>query len=160
MGAWKILKFRPSGGCPGNTSGSPGPRSQYGFNLIEVLVAVAILGAIGVVFIAAMTTANRSLGVLDEKTQAEALIRSQLDGIKLAPYLDAGNYAVTVTLPPQYSMTINVESPQKIGINQTPLDVLEGYPVTTLQEITVSIFRAGDGADRFVLSIGTYKVKE
>ena len=75
-------------------------RGQKGFTLIEVLVAVAILAAIGVTFIGAIGTGYGSVRILDEKTQAEALIRSQLDDIKVSPYLDSGNYTVTVTLPP------------------------------------------------------------
>jgi len=135
-------------------------RGQRGFTLIEVLVAVAILAAIGVAFITSIDTGYRSARILDEKTQAEALIRSQLDDIRVSPYQDSGNYTVTVTLPPQYSMTINVEPPQQIGLDRIPLEDLVEEPVTTIQEITVSVFRTGNGSDRPVLSVGTYKVKE
>jgi len=135
-------------------------QGKRGFSLIEVVVAVTILAAIGVTFISAIDSGSRSVRILDEKTQAEALIRSQLDDIKASPYLEDGNYTVTVTLPPQYSMTINVESPQQVGIDRIPLEELVEYPVTTLQEITVSVFRTGNGGDRIVLSVSTYKVKD
>ncbi len=125
-------------------------------------MAVAILAAIGVTFIGATDTGYRSVRILDEKTQAEALIRSQLDDIKVSPYQDSGNYTVTVTLPPQYSMSIKVTAPTQIGTadNSTTLEELVGYPVTTIQEITVSVFRTGSDGDRPVLSVGAYKVKE
>jgi len=51
-------------------------RRQRGFTLIETIVAVAILAAIGVTFISAINTGYGSVRMLDEKTQAEALIRS------------------------------------------------------------------------------------
>ncbi len=145
---WKV-RFRPF-------------RRQSAFTLIEVLVAVAIFAAIGVTFINAINTGYGSVRILDEKTQAEALIRSQLDDIKASTYQDSGNYTVTVTLPPQYSMSINVTAPRCIGTadNCTSLEELMGEPVTTIQEITVSVFRTGSDGDRPVLSVGTYKVKE
>ncbi|MBA7473867.1 hypothetical protein ES707_09212 [subsurface metagenome] len=144
---WKV-RFRPF-------------RRQSAFTLIEVLVAVAIFAAIGVTFISAINTGYGSVRILDEKTQAEALIRSQLDDIKASTYQDSGNYTVTVTLPPQYSMSINVTAPRCIGTadNCTSLEELMGEPVTTIQEITVSVFRTGSDGDRPVLSVGTYKVK-
>ena len=139
-------------------------RGQRGFTLIEILVAVAILAAIGGAFIAAMTTAQKGVGTLDEKTQAKALAHSQLEQIKGAPYPVEepfyGNdvYPVTVDLPPQYSMSINVTTPTKIGTadNYTSLEELLGGDVTTIQEITVSIYRTGN---RPVFSLSCYKSK-
>ena len=132
------------------------------FTLIEVVVAVAILAAIGVTFIRAIDTGYRSVRILDEKTQAEALIRTQLDYIQASIYQDTGNYTVTVTLPPQYSMSINVTAPKRIGTadNYTSLEELMGEPITTIQEITIKVSRTGIDGDRPVLSIGTYKVQE
>ena len=54
-------------------------RGQKGLTLIEVLVAVAVLAAIGVAFMVSMNAAYKGVGVLDEKTQAKALARSQLE---------------------------------------------------------------------------------
>jgi len=134
------------------------PRGQAGISLIETLVAVAILGAIGVTYMTAMSTAYRSVGIVDEQQQAETLARSQLEDIKNAPYQESGEYPITVNLPPQYSMSITVTPPMHIGTleNNTPLEVLMGGPVTTIQEITVSI-RHGD---KPVLSVACYKVKQ
>ena len=142
-------------------------RGEGGLTLIEVLVAVAILGAIGVAFMLAMTTATKGVGVLDEKTQAKALAHSQLEQIKAAPYPSEepfyGNdvYPVTVDLPTQYSMVINVVPPTCIGEsdNCTPLEELLEGEVTTIQEITVSIFRTGGEVDKPVFSLSCYKSK-
>ena len=126
-------------------------RGQKGFTLIEVTFAVGILAVIGVVFIGSLNTAYRSVGVLDEKTQAEALARSQMEIIKDSTYNDSGNYtALTVDLPPQYSMSINVQ-------DITPTPTLQE---NTLQEIKVSVSRPTGEGDRPIFSVSTYKVKE
>lgn len=141
-------------------------RRQRGFTLIEVLVAVAILAAIGVTFISAIGTGYGGVKVIDEKTQAEALIRSQLDALMVSTYEDSEMSAYPRTdmyleqritdLPPQYSIVITVETPQQIGLDRIPLEELMAYDITTIQEITISVFRA----DLPILSIGSYKVKE
>ena len=115
-------------------------REQTGFSLLEVLIALGILAAIGVVFMTSLSTAHRSVGALDEQTQAEALIRSQLEKIKDVPYQDSegsGWYQDQriVDLPPQYSLSINV---QDITPNPSP-------QLTTLHAITVSLSRPTGG---------------
>jgi len=142
-------------------------RGQRGLTLVEVLVAVVILAAIGVAFMTSMNTAYKGVGVLDEKTQAKALAHSQLEQIKNAPYpveepfYGTDVYPVTVDLPTQYSMLINVVPPTCIGEadNCTPLEELLGGSVTTIQEIKVSIFRTGSEGDRPVFSLSCYKSK-
>lgn len=116
---------------------------------MEILIAVGILSVIGVVFIGSLNTAYRSVGVLDEQTQAEALARSQMEDIKDSTYQDSGNYTVTVDLPPQYSISIDVEVPTIVSAN-----------TTTLQEIKVSVSRPTGEGDRPIFSVSTYKVKE
>lgn len=117
---------------------------------MEILIAVGILSVIGVVFIGSLNTAYRSVGVLDEQTQAEALARSQMEIIKDSTYQDSGNYtALTIDLPTQYSLSINVEVPTIVSAN-----------TTTLQEIKVSVSRPTGEGDRPIFSVSTYKVKE
>ncbi len=130
-------------------------REQRGIGLIESLVAASIVAAIGVAFMSAMFTGYRSVGILDEKLQAEILIRSQIEYIKNSAYQESGNYPVTVTLPSQYSMDITVTSPSCIGTadNCITLDDLMGEHITTIQEITVAVQHGGLP----VLSVAFYK---
>ncbi len=136
---------------------SPVSRGEGGFTLIESLVAVAILGAIGVVFMVAMNTAYGSVGTTDERSQAEALIRTQLDDIKAATYRLDGVYPVTVSVPNQYSVTITVETLDEIGRSST---CEADSNCNTLQDITVAVTRPEDGGDRTILSVSSYKVRE
>ncbi len=132
-------------------------QEQRGISLAEALVAVGILGAIGVTFMTAMSTAYKNVGIMDEQQQAEVLARSQLEDIKNAPYQDSGEYPITVDIPSRYSMSITVTPPMRIGTldNNTPLEELVPPPVTTIQEITVSVSHEG----KPVLSVACYKVK-
>lgn len=53
-----------------------------GFTFIEVLLAVAILGVIGIAFMSALATASSVLIIGDERTTAESLVRRQLEYVK------------------------------------------------------------------------------
>ena len=72
------------------------PRSvkngQNGFSLIEILVSLAIFGAIGVVFISGLITGEKGLMVSQERVAAESLAKSQVEYIKKQGYISVFNY--------------------------------------------------------------------
>ncbi len=57
-----------------------------GFTLVEVLIAIAILGIITVAFAAAMSTTTTTLIIGDERTTAESLARRQMEYVKSQGY--------------------------------------------------------------------------
>ncbi|MDD5509367.1 MAG: type II secretion system protein [Dehalococcoidales bacterium] len=62
-------------------------KSEKGFTLIMVLVAIAILGLIAVIFAGGISTGAKSVFVSDERVTAESLARSQLESIKNQTYI-------------------------------------------------------------------------
>ena len=50
-------------------------REQRGFSLIETVIALGVLGLIGVAFLSALTGSGKATGRLSDGVQAEALIR-------------------------------------------------------------------------------------
>lgn len=102
-------------------------REQRGFSLIEMLVAVAILAAIGVVFLSALSTISKSTGLYEQRVTALGLAQSQTEIIKQAPY--AANYdnvSAPTNKPAGYEITISATG-----------------NVTGKQEITVAVSRDG-----------------
>ena len=61
-------------------------RDQKGQSLIEVLIALAILGIVAVTFLIALTTSSTAIIIADERTTAESLARSELEYVKSQPF--------------------------------------------------------------------------
>lgn len=130
-------------------------REQKGIGLLEVVVAAAILGLIGVGFLAALNTNSKATGALDERVTAANLVADYLEVISNSAYDTEPPYydddVDHITIPFQYKADINVEC----SINS---DGTEFGPCTgseTLQKITVTVSREGE----HILSICTYKAK-
>jgi prepilin-type N-terminal cleavage/methylation domain-containing protein len=68
-----------------------------GFTLIEVVVAVALLGIIGVTVLSGLSTAAASLILADRRATAESLARSQMEYVKNQGYVNATSPTWQVT---------------------------------------------------------------
>lgn len=111
---------------------------QRGVSLIEMVVALGILGFIGVAFLSAYYSGFLGTGKVDEFVTAESLARSQMEVIKSLDYQDSYE-EVTVTCPPEFAIDIDVEADES----------------NTLQKVTVNILRN----DRVLLELESYKYK-
>ena len=113
---------------------------QKGMTLIDTLVALAILGAIGIAFMNALSTGSRTSGHLDDVATAERLVRNQLEGIRNASY--------DITAPYEYSI---VDHPANYPVS---VDV-ESNGDNTLQDITITVSHEGET----LVTLDTFKVK-
>ncbi len=134
-------------------------RSEAGVSLIETLIALGLLGAIGAAFLSGLFTVSKATILADEQAVAESVARSEIEYIQGQDYID---YSVDphdvydeITPPASYS----------IELTTTPIVPATGLPYgqtggvfeqdQEIQKITVTIERG----DKSVLIIEDYKVK-
>lgn len=63
-------------------------KKQRGYTLVEVIIAIAILGIIAIAFLGALATASTAIITSDERTSAESLARSHMEYVKDQDYSD------------------------------------------------------------------------
>jgi prepilin-type N-terminal cleavage/methylation domain-containing protein len=124
--------------------------SSRGFSLIEVTIAIALIGVIAVAILGAVSYASTVLIITDRQATAESLAKSQMEYVKNQGYEEAPNGGVAtyskiteITEIP-YGYTIS-------GLNRTGEDVnIRGIPWSSgnntdvyedsgLQKITVIV---------------------
>jgi prepilin-type N-terminal cleavage/methylation domain-containing protein len=115
-------------------------RSQKGFSLLENLIAMAVLGIIGVTLLSGLALAARSNIIANEITTAETIAKSQMDYVKNLPYNNSASPGYTPDtdkIPSGYTVDISVSELEKF-----------------LQQITVTVSRSG----KTVTTLTDYKV--
>ena len=82
-----MKRFRLNSKARGSWQGG-----SRGFTLIEVTIAIALLGIIAVTILTALSTASVALIIADRRATAESLARSQMEYVKnqgyQGPYID------------------------------------------------------------------------
>lgn len=112
---------------------------ENGLGLAEAVVAVAVLGAAVVAFVAALSAG--SLAAAEQKTEAvaQSLVRSQMEYTQSSPYNPAATYPA-LAMPAGYSLSLAVGAVPGADSN--------------IQKITVTISKEGQE----LLSLADYKV--
>ncbi len=119
-------------------------RGQLGFTLIETLLAMFILGFLGVTLLTGLWSLSRVNIVGKEQTTAESLARSEMEFIKTQPYQSAPVAAYgtpsSLPIPAGWTMSTSVASVHTSD---------DG-----IQAVTVYVSHNGRG----ILSVTDYKV--
>ena len=122
-----------------------------GFSMLEVVIAIALLGIIAVSVLSALQTAAMALISADRRATAESLARTQMEWVRYSDYDDdlaEGHPEYIrdpqITLPPDYSVVTTA-----IRLNKdVDLDDDDG-----IQEITVTVSHDG----RVIVTLEDYK---
>jgi prepilin-type N-terminal cleavage/methylation domain-containing protein len=126
-----------------------------GFTLIEVVIAIALIGLIGVAVLSALSTASLALIIADQRATAESLARSQMEYIKdnSATTYD-GNLTIGHPLYPSLAPSILPLPPNYSSVNTTAvrLDPNEDGASNDdgIQQITVTVTYKVVGGDNIV----------
>lgn len=138
---------------------------QKGLTLIEVLIAIAILGMIAVPFLTALSTSSRGIIIADERTTAESLVRSEMEYIKNSPYNSTG---FSYQIPPTANNTpwggfhdlddYYADAGYSVNVTGVPINSTTGAALSSgdknIQNITVKVYHGA----KLVLTTSTYKV--
>ncbi len=118
-------------------------RGQRGFTLLEVVIAVGILGFIGVGVIMAIDTNSRASRTLDEQVTAVNLATTYFEAIRELPYEkeypEYSSAGDNIIIPSQYSVVIDAD----YSADGTNWDEEHTTDNQTIQRVTVSVSRDG-----------------
>ena len=88
---------------------------EQGFAMVEILVALALMGLAGVCFLSSLTTVSKSTITTDERSTGDSLAISQIEFILSQSYDDTNN-------PPQYALIPDIPDGCSINVTSERLD--------------------------------------
>ncbi len=106
---------------------------ESGTTLIEAVVALAILGTIGVTFLSGLTTTSKAAFISDEQATAESLAQSQMEWVKNASYL--------------YNAT---------GYTSAPIPAVKDYLNYSATIVAAPLHNPDDGIQRLTVTVKRY----
>ena len=120
-------------------------RGQRGVSLVETLVALAVLAAVGVTFLSGLATTSKAVVLADEQATAESIAWTQMESAKHAVYVAEATTYAGEPIPVDkdyldYTFTITTQ----------PLR----NPDDGIQKITVTVRRSGAA----IVTVEGYKV--
>ena len=134
-------------------------QGQSGIGLLEILVSVAIMGAIGVGLLTALDTNAKATRQLDEKVVATNLTNAYIEAIKAweyqADYPQDQLPLSNITVPPPYSVNVDIAFSSD-GDTTDGITWVDNYTDETIQRLTLTVSREGG---KHILTICAFKTK-
>jgi len=115
--------------------------SSRGFSMLEVVIAIALLGIIAVSVLTALQTAAMALISADRRATAESIARSQMEYVRYSGYddtLEEGH--------PQYDLDPEITPPPDFGVVTTAIRLNKDENPDDddgIQQITVTVSHDG-----------------
>lgn len=108
---------------------------ERGSTMVEVLIALVLIGLTGVYFLTALTTMSRSASVIDQHSTADSLAISQME------YVLSQSYDTTND-PPQYILLNGLPSGWSVNLTAQRINPQSGLDTGT-QQIGVTVSFGG-----------------
>ncbi len=109
-------------------------KSENGSSLLETVVALALLGIIGVAFLNGLATSSSSRLIADEHASARILAESQMEDIKKQTYALAYDPVPIPAVYPGYSAAIVTDSMRNGNIQKITVTIRHhSKDITTLE---------------------------
>jgi prepilin-type N-terminal cleavage/methylation domain-containing protein len=122
-----------------------------GFSLIEVTIAIALIGVIAVAIFGALSYSSTVLIIADRRATAESLAKSQMEYVKNQPYID---YRLSERDPREYDKIVVDE--YGVVVDVQPIEPVTHDPYR-LKEGEQDVFRDDKGIQKITVTV-TYNI--
>jgi type II secretory pathway pseudopilin PulG len=129
-------------------------KDEKGFNLMEVALAMVMMGAVALLYLGYLATGSRAIMIADERATAESLARTQME------YVRQQNYDANLAHdPPQYDIIPDIPDGFEISVGAERLDY-KGDGTDNddgIQNITVVVSHIVDGEPKEIYALEGYR---
>jgi prepilin-type N-terminal cleavage/methylation domain-containing protein len=136
-------------------------KDEKGFNLMEVALAMVLIGGLAVLYLSYLATGSRAIIIADERATAESLARAQLEYVRQQDYI---NYSED---PHDVYLLISTPADYIVELSVTPFDPETGDPYSQsggvfdqdvgIQDIAVLVKHIIGGETKDIFTLDGYR---